>query len=320
MKKLITLLLTAAMCLSIAACGDSSSASNPSQDDTYNFGDSITTKSGKFVFTPTFGGFAAALSNCSDENYLLPDGKGLEKSTNPYAADEGKVMMYFSAQVEYIGDSKETETFSFEAELNYDEGYLFSIDGIGYSSNGEDWDPNYDETSFEPLSSDTVHAVRFCIEVPEVVATDFEKRTVVIFTIENKEYTFVVDVQTAAEEKAEREAAAEAERIEKMTEVDTTLAKEIREKLQGTWSWSTAGYAGEFYTVTHSLTFSGDIVSVQTQNTLLNTTMSNIGTYYVAKGYIVLYFVDGSQACMPYTYEDGTLNISQEFEGAFYTA
>lgn len=338
MKKWIALFLAAILCMSLAACGgnETTSTDTPGSDTNttvqtkpaveepekiYSFGDSITTPSGMFIFTPMFDGFASAVANWPDENYLHPDGRGVDESDNPFVADDGKVMMYYSAQVEYIGDSKSDESFSFSAKLDYDNGYVFNAEGMRYSSDGKDWNSGYEATSFEPLSSDTVRTVRFCIEVPEVIETDFEKRTITIISIEGEDYTFLVDTKAAAEEKAAREAAVEAEHIENMTEVDAALAQEIKENLQGTWSWSVYGYAvSQLYTTTHDLTFSGDTVSIQTKNTLLNTTMSNTGTYYVAKAYIVLNFSDGSQACMPYTYENGTLNISQEFEGAFYTA
>ena len=106
-----------------------------------------------------------------------------------------------------------------------------------------------------------------------------------------------------------------------MTEVDAELSKEIKGKLQGSWGWSAYGTAGsQVYTITHDLTFSGDAVTIRTETTLMNTTMQNTGTYYIAKAYIVMNFQDGSQACMPYTYENGEISLSQEVEGAFYTA
>lgn len=358
MKKGLCLILALVLCLSLCACSssDNTSATSDTSDTSsisetidetsseitdesiesapastveepeesellYNWGDSITTTSGMFIFTPMFDGIAPAVSNHPDENYLQPNGRNIDDSSNPYVADDGKVMMYYSAQVEYVGNSKSNEEFSFSAKLDYDNGYVFDAEGIRYSSDGKDWNSGYDTTSFEPLSSDTTRTVRFCVEVPEIVETDFEKRTVTIISIEGEDYTFLVDTKAAAEEKAAREAAAEAERIENMTEVDAALAQEIKGKLQGTWSFSVYGYAAnKLYTTTHDLTFSGDTVSVQTKNTLLNTTMSNTGTYYVAKSYIVLNLADGSQACMPYTYEDGALNMPKEFEGEFYTA
>lgn len=346
MKKQIALLLAIVMILTMTACGGGEDTANTSPVDTetaetsptpepeeipeptptpepvvYNFGDSITSPSGMFIFAPTFEGFAAAVANHPDENYLQPDGQGIDDSKNPFVADEGKVMMYFSAIVEYIGDSKENESFSFNYIVDYDDGYIFegSDFGMGYSVNESDWSFSGSAT-FEPLSSTTSRYIRFCIEVPDALENDFEKQTVVIFTIEEENFTFLVDTEAAANAKAAREAAEEAERIEKLTKVDEVLASEIKGKLQGSWNWSVYGYAGtSMYTTTHDLSFNGDTVSIKTTNSLLGTTLSNTGTYYVANAYIVLSFQDGSEAYMPYTYENGELTISQDFEGEFYT-
>ena len=87
MKKLLVLMLAAALALSLVACGgggdnpnnnnttpDTQGTQDIQQDDIqqddvqqepepiiYNFGDSVTSPSGMFVFTPTFDGFAAAV-------------------------------------------------------------------------------------------------------------------------------------------------------------------------------------------------------------------------------------------------------------------
>lgn len=344
MKKLLALMLAAALALSLAACGgsggtgdtgtpDGDNATPDTQEtqDTqqdiqqesesmiYEFGDPVTSPSGMFVFTPAFDGFASAVANWPDENYLRPNGRGVDESNNPYVADEGKVMMYYSGVVEYIGDSKSTETFDFNFKVDYDDGYVFTGSGKGYSSNESDW--SYNAASFEPLSSDTSRYVRFCVEVPDTLEKDFEKQTVTIFTIEGEEFTYLVDTKAAADAKAEREAAEEAERQARMEPVDDTLAAEIKEKIQGTFSWSIPGFAGDrVYTTSHELTFDGDTVYIQTKNSLLNTTLNNTGTYYISNAYFVLDFQDGSQALMPYTYENGEVSMSSEFEGEFYTA
>ena len=284
-----------------------------------NFGDSVTSPSGMFVFTPTFDGFAAAVGNWPDENYLRPNGRGVDESNNPYVADEGKVMMYYSGVVEYIGDSKSTETFDFNFKVDYDDGYVFTESGKGYSSNESDW--GYGAASFEPLSSDTSRYVRFCVEVADTLEKDFEKQTVTIFTIEGEEFTYLVDTKAAADARAEREAAEEAERQARMEPVDDTLAVEIKEKIQGTFSWSISGFAGDsVYITSHELTFDGDTVYIQTKNSLIDSTLNNTGTYYISNAYFVLDFQDGSQALMPYTYENGEVSMSSEFEGEFYTA
>lgn len=338
MKKLIALLMALTMCFVLCACGgktaektdaaDGEDESTTEAEDavSYNFGDSITTGSGMFVFTPSFDGFAHALNNVGGEYCLTPEGsaKKLEESTNPYRADEGKIMMYFSADLEYIGDSKETEIFSFTYKVDYD-GYVFDstssdlTTGMGFAVDPEIFDFDK-EVKFEPLSSDTSRYVRFCIEVPEKVATDTDRPTSVIFTIGGEEYSFIADIKAAAEAKAAKEAAAEAEKAEKLEPVSEELASEIKDKLQGTWEFTNYGSNnGKIYTITQKLTFSGATISVQTQNSLINSPLANTGTYEVKKGYIELNFVDGSQALIPYEYENGELSMSQEIEGYFYS-
>ena len=119
MKNTLLFVLILAMCLSVCACGknggsaknddvevesyaDSSSEyASESESETeheaenviYQFGDSITSPSGMFVFTPSADGFTKSLGNTMDETYLLPEDKA--ESNNPYAAEEGKTMMYF---------------------------------------------------------------------------------------------------------------------------------------------------------------------------------------------------------------------------------
>lgn len=325
MKRIIALLLALMMCLTLCACGEGGNGGEPSS---YNFGDSITTESGMFVFTPAFDGFARALNNWGNENYLLPQGKtkDLEASDNPYFAEEGKTMMYFSATVEYVGDSKENESFDFSFKVDYD-GYVFdstnsdTISAKGYSLDQMSWDIGSSATAeFEPLSSDTTRYIRFCIEVPEQVENDTEKQTSVIFTIGEKEYTFIADTKAAAEAKAAREAAAEAERAEKMAEVSEELASEIKSKLQGEWTFTTYGTIGTSVdATTHYLTFSGDSITVQTKNSVISGYLSSTGTYYVGNGYIVMNFDDGAQALIPYEYTNGELSLSSEFEGSFHS-
>lgn len=346
MKKLLLFILVLVMCLFVCACGekgssakndatkaesniDSSSASeSESETETeeqsepevviYQFGDSITSPSGMFVFTPSADGFTNALGNTMNETYLLPVDEA--ESNNPYAADEGKTMLYFSAVVDYVGDSKQNETFDFSFKVDFDNGYVFEgSSGKGFSFDKEDWTSN--AVKFEPLGSDKICYVRFCIEVPETLKIDVDKDLVAIFTIEEEEFSFSIDAKALADAEAKLLAEKEAERADKMTKVDDALANEIKSKMQGTFSWDIYGYAASrLYTTTHELTFNGDTVYIKTTNSLMNSVLNNQGTYYIAKAYIVMDFADGSHACMPYTYENGELSISSEFEGAFYTA
>ena len=113
MKRITALSAALALALSLTACGGPAAPSSQSEDPAPGsqgetvraFGDTVTTEDGLFTFTPTFGGFAPEVGNWPDENYLTPDGTAVD--SNPFKAEEEKTIMWFSADVEYIGDSTE---------------------------------------------------------------------------------------------------------------------------------------------------------------------------------------------------------------------
>ena len=108
--------------------------------------------------------------------------------SNPFKAEEEKTIMWFSADVEYIGDSTENETFSYAFTVVYDGDYEFTSDpyNCSYTEDpaGGEWEQGSDSTTmtFEPLSSKTTRLARFCIEVPQQLETDTEAPLQVIFT------------------------------------------------------------------------------------------------------------------------------------------
>ena len=169
-----------------------------------SFGESVTTD--LFRFTPSFDGFADEVANWPDENYLTPNGK--MAGSNPFKADDGKVMMYFSATVDYIGNSKTNESFSLWYRVDFDNGYIFDgkhdynsnpfdseearyTTGWGNSTDNKEWDYSNSMT-FAPLSSVKKRYVRFAIEVPSVLQTETGKSLIVIFTIDGKQYTYKI--------------------------------------------------------------------------------------------------------------------------------
>lgn len=184
MKKVVSLILALMMCLSLCACGETQKQ--------YSFGESITTD--MFVFTPHFDGFSKELSNWNDENIMTPNGGGVGTSRNPYEADSGKVMMYFSGTVEYIGNSKENEWFKYTATANFDNGYIYTADssfGCAYTESKylKGWEFG-NSFRFEPLADNQMRNVRFHIEVPEQVEKGTDKSLIVTFNISGKDYTY----------------------------------------------------------------------------------------------------------------------------------
>lgn len=218
MKK-IALLLVAVVLIFSASCGNNDQSSTVSlntqtkseplsntqtKSEPLSFGQSISTKI--FKFTPSFDGFAKELANWPDENFLTPTGQ--ISGSNPYEAADGKVMMFFSGTVEYIGDSKQNETFSLYYIVDYDNGYTFNGNNDynasafesedaryhtawGNSVDMNDWDYSNSMT-FAPLSSITTRIIRFAIEVPEVLQSATDKPLNFIFTIDDNDYCFKV--------------------------------------------------------------------------------------------------------------------------------
>lgn len=213
MKKLAVLMLALAVCMSLCACGGSEEAvpaetENVTEAATeaateevteapteptkiYHFGEPIETE--MFMITPSFDGFAEELGNWPDENFLTPDGK--ISGGNPFKADEEKVMMYFSAVVEYVGDSKQNETVAIGGSVDFDNGYIFPLDSYdcGFTVDMDDVDWKYSNImSFEPLSSKTTRYFRFCFEVPTQLETETDKPLVVKLGVNGAEYIYEI--------------------------------------------------------------------------------------------------------------------------------
>ena len=180
MKKMFSLLLAFVMCLSLCACGADKDAPEANKGEepaateaqtVYTMGD--TASNGMFEFTPVFEGFTDEVANWPDQDYLTPEGK--ISGSNPFKAGDEKVIMYFSASVKFVGESKSNETFWYDFTVDYDNGYLFDFNenyNCGVKA-GDKW--NYsNKITFEPLSSAKEGYVRFCIEVPEQLEADPE--------------------------------------------------------------------------------------------------------------------------------------------------
>lgn len=159
MKKLLALLLAVILCFALVACGENKNE--------YPIGSTLTTSVVSFSLTRFE--YAERLKNATfqtgktpDPEYLLPTEE--KQSNNPFAADDGKVMISFSYTVK--NTSKEKITFPVDLGIvaDYNDGYEFeaSVDLIK---------GNYvilsDTTSLDPLSE--VCEGRGYIEVPKEV-------------------------------------------------------------------------------------------------------------------------------------------------------
>lgn len=202
MKKLLVLLLSAAMLLSLCACGSSSKPKEPekpkelediSDEDweaaaealqgmndepaaetepvakIYELGETILSEDGMVeLVIDTFG-----YADIMDVSKCVP---AEEESMDARRPEEGKAYLYFSGTLNYVGDAKEEVSYGCIAELDYKDGYIFKADGSkgrvrltggddGGSSNG---------CRFEVLTNNTKVEVDGYIVVPETVETDTE--------------------------------------------------------------------------------------------------------------------------------------------------
>ncbi|WP_417344082.1 hypothetical protein [Evtepia gabavorous] len=107
MKKLLAIMLSAALSLSLAACGGSEGESQY-----YKLGDTVTTDIAEFTLDTAQ--FTIALSNINDETYFTPKEFDAQLDAgNPYVAPTGHTYASFTytvtnldrASMEFHGDS-----------------------------------------------------------------------------------------------------------------------------------------------------------------------------------------------------------------------
>lgn len=171
----------------------------------YSFGESV--ESNMLRFTPKFEGFYEEVGNWPDKNYLTPNGKAA--GSNPFKASDEKIMMTFSGIFEFIGKSTKTENFEYTYSIVYANDYEFKSHEYGGSNDytcgwgmamdaaSTDWSHNESngtvgngKMKFEALSAKKTRYVRFCIEVPTVLATDESSPIQVVFNFDGNSYVF----------------------------------------------------------------------------------------------------------------------------------
>lgn len=213
MKKLFTLLLTAAMLLSLCACG-SSTPKKPIEemDDEdweavvevmedaeneepvaetepvqkiYQIGETIVTADGMLEFTLDSFCFADTRdtgryvpADSESEAWMFEEGK----------AEAEKTYLFYTGTMTFVGDSKEIcDYYLYDAQADYDNGYI--ITGQGNWDKEDAWTFEVGASSgdatakFEPLTGTKVREARGFLEVPAVVETDTESPLLLIINI-----------------------------------------------------------------------------------------------------------------------------------------
>lgn len=213
MKKLLTLLLAAAMLLSLCACG-SSTPKKPIEemDDAdweavvevmeeaeneepiaetepvqkiYQIGETIVTADGmleftldSFCFADIRDGTRHVPADSESEVWWFEDGK----------AEAEKTYLFYTGTMTFVGDSKEIcRYYLYDAQADYDNGYI--ITGQGNDKKEEAWTFEVGASrgdaaaKFEPLTGTKVREARGFLEVPAVVETDTESPLLLIINI-----------------------------------------------------------------------------------------------------------------------------------------
>lgn len=207
MKKLLTLLLAAAMLLTLCACGSSPAPQKPIEemDDEdweaaaealedmyeeepvvetepaekiYELGETILSADGMLELTIDEFVFADAY----DYNTDRPAVEGEEGAV---LAHEGKTYLFYFGTIEFVGESKQVRYYNIHSnEVDYNDGYKFSYlysytSEIGYNG------PADERAYFEPLTGTKIREIRGHIEVAEVVESDTDGSILLSMVLNN---------------------------------------------------------------------------------------------------------------------------------------
>ncbi len=329
MQRLIVLLLALAMCFALCACSQNHAAQEieateaPAATEApteatipevqYHLGETVATDIAEFTLDRA--DLAIALENTYNENYLLPKEYSPEEDNdNPYVAPIGSSLVAITYTIRNLNRN----SLDLDGSFN---GYLFSVAYGDFSGSvethygrerpeGGEW--TIYESSNVLLSAGEKTSYRCYVEAkfePADLNDDFEITVTLPHSTGDKEtFTYTVTASDRAasveREQAEKEAAEQAAQAELdalFADADPQVVEEVTEILQGEWEYtSDIAY--------YELSFDGDQVTVTTS--IGSSTLSNWGTFKVCKGAILITYENGNQAYLPYTYENGEIEIS----------
>lgn len=191
MKKILSLILTLVMCLSLCACGDENKTSGPDNPPTaqeLSIGDIITTDVMEFSLTRVE--FADQLKHATfstgqqpDTEYMLPTTE--YQSNKTFVADEGYTFLTYSYSLKYTGKEEIEVDTVMGISADYNNGYTFEVWSDAYMwSNYISIDGN---TKLKPL--DPQGEGRGCMKVPKEVSTNLSAPLKINVSIPNGDGT-----------------------------------------------------------------------------------------------------------------------------------
>lgn len=221
MKRILTIILSTVIALSVCACGGSKTEGTPTaaevettivssaleSKDYYNVGEMVSTES--FDFSLSDVAFSDSISFVLDSEdmdaYCRPTTDAKEKIT----ADSGNKLLSFTLTLKYTGTSEmslglgDGEGKFLGFLVKYDDKYefkTFSLSGSEDPVNSKSWDVYSDISGymialsgntfkFKPLETNT-HECRVYMQLPNQVAEKSEKPVELIVSLCDQKYAF----------------------------------------------------------------------------------------------------------------------------------
>lgn len=196
MKKLLALMLSAVVMVSLTACGnESNNSDNDSTTNELSVGDTL--NSDIIEFTLTRVEFADQLKYASfstgtppDPEYMLPTDEPQSNST--FVADDGYTMLSYSYTLKYTGKEEIEVDTAMGITASYDDGYTFEVWSDAYM--WSDYISTDGDTKLKPL--DPQGEGRGCMKVPDEVADNTDKPLKITVSIPNGDGSTVDAVYT----------------------------------------------------------------------------------------------------------------------------
>lgn len=189
MRKVLVLMLTAALALSLVACGGGGGTGDTTADmKELTLGDTITTDIIEFSLTRVE--FANQLKYATFSTSKKPDAEYMLPTTEPqsnkaFVADEGYTLLSYSYSLKYIGKEEIEVKTAMGISADYNDGYTFEVWSDAYMWG--DYISIDGDTKLKPL--DPQGEGRGFMKVPEEVATNEEAALIINVSIPNKDGT-----------------------------------------------------------------------------------------------------------------------------------
>ena len=325
MKRMIALLLSLLLALSLCACGGETAAA-PDAGGNAAAGDTGKTlalgqSGGTDIVSVTldWAELAIALENTwGDDYYTAKTYNAQEDAKNPFVAAKGHTLVAFMYTISNLDRASVDLDGTFNPKLitvgyqgkSYENETHYGAAGTKDEFGAMQWE-SYSSTNIL-LSAGETETYKGYMDI-DTEAADLSDAFTLSFDlptaqggIETVEFSIDSAGQAAAKQALEQsaanaQAAADAALAEALSEVDAAVADGVTAALQGEWEYSKDN-------VYYELAFNGNAVTVT--SSVGGASLSNAGTFSVRRDYILLEYDNGARAGLPYTFENGELSMS----------